>query len=187
MSILEFFRKCLDQSYEAVMRSVEGLSAEELSWRPTPGSMSIGFILWHYSRVLDLWPSRIDGVPQLWEQGWAGKLGHATADPKENGFGFSPEQLEAFRVPPESVLLGYCQASYSNLKEWLEGQREDAIEKADVTIRAGTAINLATLFQQLVWELNQHGGQISYLRGMQRGIEDRYYSGPALEAAVRGE
>jgi hypothetical protein len=41
------------------------------------------------------------------------------------------------------------------------------------------------MFQQLIWEFNQHGGQIAYLRGMQRGIEDPAYSGGALEAAAR--
>ncbi len=41
---------------------------------------------------------------------------------------------------------------------------------------------MSTLFQQLLWELNQHGGQIGYLRGMQRGIEDASYTGGLFES-----
>ena len=187
MSTLEFFTKCLEHSYAAVTRSVEGLTPEELSWRPKADCMSIGFIVWHYGRVLDLWPSRIDGVPQVWEQGWAEKFDRAPADPKDAGFGFTPEQLDAFVVPSESVLVGYAYATCSRLKQWLETQSEDAVDELSVPIRKGNAMSLSTLFQQLAWELNQHGGQIAYLRGMQRGIEDRMFSGPALEAAMRGD
>ena len=40
-----------------------------------------------------------------------------------------------------------------------------------------------TLLEQLVWELNQHGGPLAYLRGMQRRLEVRFFRCPALEAA----
>ena len=186
MSVLEFFRSCLDQSYDAVMRSVEDLTAAELSWRPAPGAMPIGFILWHYSRVLDMWPARLDGTPQLWEQGWAEKLGRAS-DPRENGFGFTPEQVDAFQVPSEPLLLEYAEAAYSKLRERLETLGDGSLDELGVTTRTGAVITLTTLFQQLVWELNQHGGQMAYLRGVQRGIEDRHYPGPALETALRGQ
>ena len=36
----------------------------------------------------------------------------------------------------------------------------------------GGRFTLASLYQQLIWEMNQHGGQMAYLRGLQRGIED---------------
>ena len=54
--------------------------------------------------------------------------------------------------------------------------------------RGGT-MTLANMCQQLIWEFNQHGGQIAYLRGMQRGLEDPRYSGGLLEglAARRSE
>ena len=38
------------------------------------------------------------------------------------------------------------------------------------------------LAPELLWEFNQHGGQIGYLRGEQRGLEDTGYSGGLLES-----
>ena len=48
-------------------------------------------------------------------------------------------------------------------------------------------MTLANLCQQLLWEFNQHGGQIAYLRGMQRGLEDSSYSGGLLEGLAARE
>ena len=39
-----------------------------------------------------------------------------------------------------------------------------------MTTRWGQTITLADMFRILLWEVNQHGGQASYLRGMQRGL-----------------
>jgi len=40
------------------------------------------------------------------------------------------------------------------------------------------------MFQQVIWEFNQHGGQMAYLRGMLRGIEDSRYTGGVLPEIV---
>ena len=87
----------------------------------------------------------------------------------------------AFRVPDVSTLMGYAEAAKANAMEYLRGLDDEALERVMVPNPAGDPITLASLFQQLVWELNQHGGQIAYLRGMQRGIEDRFYTGGVLK------
>ena len=48
-------------------------------------------------------------------------------------------------------------------------------------------MTLGNMCQQLLWEFNQHGGQIAYLRGMQRGLEDSAYSGGLLEGLAAKE
>ncbi len=180
MTLVEFFRRCLDQNYKSVVRSVNGLTPQELSWRPDPQCMSIGFIVWHYSRVLDVWfQAQVRGVPQLWEEGWDSKFDRLNVP--GGGFSFTAEQLEAFRVPDVSALMGYAEAAKAKAMECLQGLDDEDLEGVMVPQRFGDPITLATLFQQLVWELNQHGGQIAYLRGMQRGIEDRFYTGGVLQ------
>ncbi len=179
MTLVEFFRRCLDQNYKSLVRSVNGLTPEELSWRPDPRCMSIGFIVWHCSRVLDNWfQARVRDVPQLWEEGWDGKFNRPSD--LDIGFSFTAEQLDAFQLPDVSALLGYAEAAKAKAMEYLQGLDDEVLERVMVPNRFGE-ITLATLFQQLVWELNQHGGQIAYLRGMQRGIEDRFYTGGVLK------
>ena len=185
MTILDFFLQCMSQNYSSVMRSVGGLTYEELCWQPNFQSMSIGFIFWHYGRVLDMWPSRIDNTSQIWESQWAKEFGRAP-DPMETGFGFTAEQISAFEVPGSHTLFGYTEASFSKAKKWVGSQKANGLDEIVTHTRDGKAITLINLFQQLLWELNQHGGQISYLRGCQRGIETPKYSGPVLEAVIHG-
>lgn len=186
MALTEFIQRCLDQHYDSMVRSVDGLSQKELAWRPDSQSMSIGFLAWHYGRTLDRWiHTRVLEAIQLWEQGWASQFDRLPPDPNDTGYGFTPEQLEAFQAPAASVLLGYAQAAKNKTAEVLDGLDDDALERVMLTNPRGGQISLSTMFQQLIWEVNQHGGQIAYLRGMQRGLEDPSYSGGTLEAAAR--
>ena len=181
MALVEFIQECLEQNYKSLVRSVEGLTQDELSWRPDRQCNSIGFLAWHYGRVLDRWThTRIQGIPQLWEEGWAGECNRTTADPDDAGFGFTVEQLEAFQVPPGPVLLAYAEAAKHKTMEYLGGLDDSTLENVTISNPYGGRVTLRTVFQQLLWELNQHGGQMSYLRGMQRGIEDRLHTGFAL-------
>ena len=186
MALKEFIQRCLDQNYASLVRSVEGLTQRELTWRPDPQSMSIGFLVWHYGRTLDRWiHSRALGVLQLWEQGWADRFDRLPPDPSDAGYGFTAEQLEQFKVPSSSILMDYAQAVRVKAMELLNEMEDDTLEGVMIDNPRGGQISLSTMFQQLIWEFNQHGGQIAYLRGMQRGIEDATYSGGALEAAAK--
>ena len=69
--------------------------------------------------------------------------------------------------------------------EFLDNLDDDALERVSVSNPRGGQINLATMFQQLIWESNQHGGQIAYLRGLQKGLEEPGYSGGMLEAQAK--
>ncbi len=184
MALKEFIEKCLDQQYAALVKAVEGLSAQELSWRPDAQCMSIGFIVWHSARAQDLMVQTVaKGAPQLWEGEWAERCGRSPADPMDLGFGFMAEQLEAFQVPPVPVLRGYIDATRANALEHLRGLDDATLEGVRVASPLGGQVSLASVYQQMVWELNQHGGQIAYLRGIQRGIEDPMDIGTVWGAA----
>ena len=55
MQLRDFVTGCLEQHYNAMLRTVDGLSGDEMRWMPTPECSSIGFLLWHYGRTLDRW------------------------------------------------------------------------------------------------------------------------------------
>ena len=180
MTVLEFFEKCLDDNYKSLLIAADGLTQEELSWQPQPHCNSIGFLVWHYGRALDMWfQTHFRQIPELWEQGWAEKFNRAPADPMDIGFRFTVEQVQEFKVPHISILLGYAEATYKAALSYLK----DVADQDPDTIKnhRGTR-TLATALEQLVWELNQHGGQIAYIRGLRRGVEDANFAGPALAA-----
>ncbi len=188
MQLSEFVTGCLEQHYNAMARSVDGLSADELAWMPTPECSSIGFLVWHYGRTLDRWVhSRLQDAPQLWEQGWAERLGQQHISADDTGYGYGPEQLAAFSVPEAAALLDYASAALVAANEYLDALGDADFDGIGVLNPRGGTMTLANMCQQLLWEFNQHGGQIAYLRGMQRGLEDPRYSGGLLEGLAARE
>ncbi len=149
--------------------------------------MSIGFLAWHYGRTLDRWiHSRVLDTSQMWEQGgWAEEFNRLPADPNDTGYNFTGQQVQEFRSPEAGVLLEYALAAKNMTIEYLDSLDDDSLERTSVPNPRGGQINLATLFQQLIWECNQHGGQMAYLRGLQKGIEEPGYSGGMLEARAK--
>ena len=188
MQLNDFVSGCLEQHYNAMLRSVDGLSGKEMSWTPTPECSSIGFLVWHYGRTLDRWiHSRLQNAPQLWEQGWAARLGQEGTAPDDTGYGYGPEQLQSFRPPDTGVLLEYAAATLDAAKDYIASRSGDDFGAIEVLNPRGGTMTLANMCQQLIWEFNQHGGQIAYLRGMQRGLEDSSYSGGLLEGLAAKE
>ena len=187
MRLSDFVNGCLDQHHNAMLRSVDGLSDDEMAWMPSPECSSMGFLVWHYGRTLDRWVhSRLQGVPQLWERGWADRMGQQISDADETGYSYGPEQLAAFQVPNTIELLGYSKAVLASAKDYLESRSDQDFDDIAVINPRGGTMTLANMCQQLLWEFNQHGGQIAYLRGLQRGLEDPAYSGGLLEGLAAG-
>ncbi len=188
MQLSDFVSGCLEQHCNAMFRSVDGLSDEEMQWMPTPECSPIGFLVWHYGRTLDRWiHSRLQNIPQLWEQGWASRLGQEITNPNETGYGYGPEQLATFQTPDTARLLEYAAAALESAKLYLALRSDSDFDSMIVVNPRGGTMTLGTMCQQLLWEFNQHGGQIAYLRGMQRGLEDPSYSGGLLEGLAAKE
>ncbi len=170
MSLKAFLQKSFDRQYAFMMRAIDGLTPDELAWRPEPESNSIGFLVWHYGRAMDLWiQNQAQDVPQLWETEWARRFGREP-DPMDLGFGYTADQLAAFKLPETSILLGYAEATHASASRYLDGLDDETIARTTVKHRNGNPLPLAELFELLLCEVNQHGGQMAYLRGMQRGL-----------------
>ena len=81
--------------------------------------------------------------------------------------------------------MNYIAAVRKDAVEFFESLSQTDFDNLIVTNPRGGTINLAIMCQQLLWEFNQHGGQIGYLRGQQRGLEDPEYSGGLLESLAQ--
>ena len=183
MELNRFIQGCIQQHYNAMLRAVDGLSPAEMAWTPNEQCSSIAFLVWHYGRTMDRWlHTRIKGEAQAWEVGWAEKLGWPSADSSDTGYGYGVEQLQAFKAPDAGPLLDYVALVRQEAIDYLESLSETDFDEITLPNPRGGIITLGVMFQQLIWEFNQHGGQIGYLRGEQRGLEDASYSGGLLES-----
>ena len=169
-ALQNFIRECFDNNWEWLARYVDGLTQAEIEFVPNAQCHSIGFIVWHYGRALDMWvQSLAKREPQLYEQEWAQRLGFAP-EPMDVGFGYTAADLADWRCPDKALLLEYADAARRNLLDFLAQHDDAALVNTQMTNRQGQTIALSDMFRMLIWEVNQHGGQAGYLRGMQRGL-----------------
>ena len=171
MTLLQnFILRSFETHWEWMERYVDGLTQAEIEYRPNDQCHSIGFILWHYGRALDMWVQTLaKREPQLYETGWAERLGFQP-EPMDVGFGYTVEGLADWNCPGKDLLLEYANAARGNLLEFLSRHDDAALVETTMTNRRGETIAIGDMFRMLIWEVNQHGGQAGYLRGMQRGL-----------------
>lgn len=169
MELKDFILEGLDRAKQGTLRAVDGLSHHELMWRPGPECNSIGIILLHQARSEDTFvQTRIQGKPQVWEaEKWYLKLNLPASD---TGAHYTVEQLAAFRVPELNDLLAYAGAVRSHTVDYVKSMTPREFDRVVNMARLGDMSVGAVLARMLV-HLAGHAGDISYLRGLQRGLD----------------
>ncbi len=169
MEVRDFIQAGLERARLATMKAIDGLSQYELMWRPGPEANSIGIILFHAARSEDTFvQTRIQGKPQVWESDkWYQKLKMPVG---EVGAHYTVEQLAAFPVPELKDLLGYAEAVRTRTVDYLKGMTPDKFDRVINAPRLGDVTIGAYLALMLV-HLAEHAGDISYIRGLQRGLD----------------
>ena len=124
MALQEFIRESIEINWEWLERYLDGLTQEEIEYRPNDQCHSIGFVVWHYGRALDMWTQSLARrQPQLYEQEWAGRLG-MKPEAMDVGFGYSVEDLNNWRCPDKALLVQYAAAARDNFLGFL-GEHDD--------------------------------------------------------------
>ena len=171
MNLSDFILDNLDLTQRALMAAIDGLTTEELTWRPGAEANPIGFILWHQARCEDTYiQSLIRQQPQVWvSDKWYQKL-NLPEDAWENGNDYTVEQVAAFPVPKLQDLLDYAEAVRAQTVEYLNGITPDKFDEV-IQQPEFRGITVGKLFSYMLSEITQHIGQIAYLRGLQRGLD----------------
>ena len=169
MAIGSFILDILNHTQQAMTTAVDGLIPDELAFQPDKEANSIGFILWHQARAEDsLVQGMIQQKPQVWtSEKWYQKM-NLSEDPSDDGWGYTAEQVAAFPVPELKDLLSYAEAVRSRTVEFLQGMTPDRFDEVIKTPFG--ELTIGQVFSLTMCELNQHTGQIAYLRGLQRGL-----------------
>jgi hypothetical protein len=165
MNAREMVIASLRQTRSYLNRSLEGLTQEDIAWKPAEHCNSIAFIMWHATRVEDYFFTRVlQRKTELYEaDGWMEKLG----TPPDSGYGYTAEQLQNWPVPKLEDLQGYADAVRQSTMTYLE---QLAPEKMPELVRpdrppdtvGGMLIRIST-------EIALHMGQIDYLSGLRKG------------------
>lgn len=150
---------------EEVHGAVEGLAAAGLNYRPDADANSIGWLVWHLTRVQDDHVAHLAGRDQSYVTGgWADRLG-LPADIRDIGYGHTSEQVAAVTFDAPDNLLAYYDAVHERSLEYvatIDAAELDRIVDTswDPPVTAGVRI------VSVIDDCTQHTGQANYVRGM---------------------
>ena len=168
MELKEYIRAEVEGLERGLKRVIDGLKQEEVAWRPACGCNSIGLMLFHVFKSEDSFiQSRLRDTKELWETGkWHLKL---NLDAKEAGAHYTVEQVNAFTVPKLEAILEYGAAVRAQTLAYL-----DTLTTADFDKKIKMPwgeMPLAVIFSFVASHALGHIGEMSYLRGLQRGMD----------------
>jgi uncharacterized damage-inducible protein DinB len=151
---------------DLVRGAVDGLTADQLHWAPGPGANSIGWLVWHLTRVQDDHITELmDGAEQLWVTGdHAAKFG-LKAHAHDIGYGHTPEQVEGVRPESPEALLEYFDAVYNRTRSYLAHLTEEDLDRI-VDERWDPPVSLGVRLVSILDDDVQHAGQAAYVRGL---------------------
>ena len=163
----ESIKSGLNEYYQILNQSLDTLTDSELIWRPNAHSNNIIFLLWHMALVED---NLVNKVLLKRERLWIVNKYYEKYPSLKNqtGFGFSQNQLDEFPNMDIDFLMRYSDFVKENTKDLLE-----KITDNDLSLKyifGGKKVTGYFVLGRLITELNQHLGQVSYIRGMIKGL-----------------
>jgi hypothetical protein len=144
---------------------VDGLDAEQLRTPPAPGANTIGWLVWHLTRVQDHHVAELIGAEQIWVGGdWARRYGFEP-DPSNTGYGHGPDEVGAVHPEGPEALLGYLAEVDARTQTVLEGLTPDDLDRV-VDRRWDPPVTLGVRLVSVADDCLQHLGQAAYVRGL---------------------
>jgi hypothetical protein len=148
---------------EVVDETVSGLSVEQLTFRPNDEANSIGWLVWHLTRIQDDHIADAAGLAQVWDGGWADRFG-LPFDRHATGYGQSPAEVAAVRAPAD-LLAGYHAAVHDQTIGFVS-KLSDADLPRIVDERWDPPVSLGVRLISVISDDLQHAGQAAYVRGL---------------------
>lgn len=150
---------------EGLPAQLDGLSAEQVLWRPAPDANPIGWLAWHLARVQDDHLAGVGEVEQVWTSGWSKRFG-LPYDERAIGYGQSSDEVGAFFVTDVSLLAGYYADVHELTLKVLQTLKTRADYARIVDDRWDPPVTAAVRITSVVGDITQHLGQLAYVRGL---------------------
>jgi hypothetical protein len=149
---------------DGVHPAANGLTLEELTYRPDAESNSIAWLVWHLTRIQDDHVAGLRGEGQRWhDAGWMDRFA-LPLDAGDTGYGHDPDQV-GLVVAPASLLLDYFEDVHDTTRAYLRTLAEDALERV-VDTRWDPPVTVRIRLVSVITDDLQHVGQAAYVRGL---------------------
>jgi hypothetical protein len=147
-----------------VHAAVDGLTPDQLSFRVDDEANTIGWLVWHLTRVQDSHLAEVAQSEQVWTaQGFADRFGLPFA-PSATGYGQSPRDVAAVRVGA-AELVAYYDAVHEQTVRFVEPLTDTDLDRI-VDRSWEPPVSLGVRLVSVVTDDLQHAGQAAFLRGV---------------------
>jgi hypothetical protein len=148
---------------EEVVDLTDGLTEEVATYRPGPDANSIGWLLWHLTRIQDDHVAALARVEQAWPK-WREWFGLPFSD-WETGYGHTSEEVAAVR-PTGDLLAGYHADVHALTLRYLDQITADELARV-VDTHWNPPVTASVRLVSVLGDTYQHLGQAAYVRGLQ--------------------
>jgi len=158
--IIDAFQRLADK----LPSILDGLTEDDLAWRPAADANPIGWLVWHLVRVQDDHVAEVAAIEQVYiAQGFADRFA-LPFDPAAIGYGQSTEEVGQVRVAA-GLLLEYAEAVHRQTLDYLGGLSDDDLDRV-VDDRWDPPVTLGARLVSVLNDDTQHLGQAGYVRGL---------------------
>jgi hypothetical protein len=153
--------------HELLDKAVEGMTAEQLNFRPQEGGVSGFFSLWHYVRTED---NIINWVtqhkPTVWLEGGYNEVFGLPAN--SQGTGMTEDEANAVRIADVAKWNEYQQKVWAATDAYLGSMSPSEFDERKVTIKPLGEMSLWNgIYGVCLSHGYRHVGEIEYVRGVQ--------------------
>jgi uncharacterized damage-inducible protein DinB len=164
MTPSELLQDAFTRVVESVDSVVDGLSADQLTHRPSARANSIAWLVWHLARVQDDHVADVAGTEQVWtSQGYADRFG-LPFEVSATGYGQSSEEVGQVRADAD-LLAAYARAVHEQTLAFLATLTDADLDRV-VDTRWDPPVTLGVRLVSVVNDDTQHVGQAAYARGL---------------------
>ena len=164
MTSSDILADAFERVRDEVHPAVNGLTPEELSFRPDAESNSIAWLVWHLTRIQDDHVAGLDDGRQRWTaEGWVDRFA-LRLDPGDTGYGHDPETVSLVTADA-AMLLDYYEDVHQRTLRFVAALSEADLERV-VDERWDPPVTMQVRLVSVIADDLQHVGQAAYVRGI---------------------
>lgn len=148
---------------QIVHESIEGLTTDELTFRPNNSANSIAWLIWHLTRIQDDHIADLASQEQVWAQGWFDRF-KLPFKKDATGYGQTAKEVASVQASSE-LLLGYHDEVHATTVEYVSKLTESDYRRL-VDKRWDPPVTLVVRLVSIISDDLQHAGQAAYVRGL---------------------
>ena len=164
MTSAELLADSFGRIRDVVHRVLDGLGHDQLAARLDSDANSIGWLIWHLTRIQDDHVAAVAGTEQVWtSSGWADRFG-LPLDRMDHGFGHTSDQVASVLVDAEP-LRDYHDAVHAVTLAYVAGLTDADLDRV-VDERWDPPVTLGVRLVSVINDDVTHTGQAAFIRGI---------------------